>query len=122
MHYIVLCSFFSLFFCCKSQKDTSVHQKLSDSTLKETISFFSIGEGINRNALEEFEKFMEVTNQKYNQTLFSEKKHWGREGEINIDIYIGFLKNKDRDKLLEQIKEFCKKNNLVRLLEPLEKN
>ncbi|CAG0974089.1 hypothetical protein FLAV_01400 [Flavobacteriales bacterium] len=86
---------------CKNSKtmnvkeNTSITEKPSTNVTEEVespkyplfISFYSIGEGINTEALEKFESFLTdfLMKNKLNN-IGEEKIYWGREGEIDYCI------------------------------------
>lgn len=112
----------SLFFCivllvfsCKTQKSDSNKISVAEPIL--TLSFISKGEGIDRKAPAEFETYQKITTQKLGKNIFSEPKRWGREGEYNIEINLVGLKSKESKQILEEVKAFDEKYELVQLKE-----
>ncbi|MCL4816388.1 MAG: hypothetical protein HND27_06745 [Bacteroidetes bacterium] len=77
------------------KENTSITEKPSTNVTEEVespkyplfISFYSIGEGINTEALEKFESFLTdfLMKNKLNN-IGEEKIYWGREGEIDYCI------------------------------------
>ena len=121
-HLIIISSVLLSIDSCKNKKGTTqqttttnntptpvVSQPINTSstpkegeTVRFVVSFYSIGQGIDGKANDEFVKFLDS----YPKKIAYEPKHWGREGEIDYCLALSELSS------AEQL-EFVKKANTI---------
>jgi hypothetical protein len=68
------------------------------------VSFASRASGINHEARESLEKTITDFNQENKVTVFMEKQHWGREGEVDYLFLTKNLSTKQKKELKAKIK------------------
>ena len=61
----------------------SIITPLPDSIYRFSVSFVSIGTGVDRNAKRQFVQYINEFGQKHNITLKYESVSWGKEGEVD---------------------------------------
>ncbi len=118
---------------CKSRKklaatSTSIEQvkpilkivetiPLTDSLYRFTVSFNSIGTGINHQAKGEFDHFILKFNEKFNVRIMPEIVKWGREGEMDYCLKLNELNTQQQNQFISQTKELLKNSSYVRYTE-----
>ena len=103
----------------RSQKDTVLKKANSNQPLTYglTVSFYSIGEGIESAQVEKFEHFLSSFRQKSGKGIPSEKVSWGREGERDYCLNLSELSASDKTKFIQDVKEELKSAKLVHFSE-----
>ena len=101
---------------CKKQKE-SVNAVLSDSVFRFGVSFISIGGGIDRQAKQKFDQYIEEFNSLNKVNLKIEIIKWGREGETDYCVKLSQLNSDEQAKFISSIKEIIKTSKLVRYSE-----
>lgn len=92
------------------EKDTTTVEKF-------TVVFFSIGQGTDSEARNNFEKFVDEF-QKENKFIFNMKKiPWGREGEVDYCFVFDNVTEELKNKFVKKVKEMLSSNTLVHLFE-----
>ncbi len=85
----------------------------ADGKMRFIVSFTSIGSGINREALKQFDAFIPQFESKNNVTLSPQKTRWGKEGEIDYCFKLDGLKPKLQDAFMAETKELLKNSDRV---------
>lgn len=95
-----------------SKPDTVSSERKNNSDLRQvnrfTVSFYSIGSGIEQKQLEKFELFLSSYRQKTSKKIPAEKTHWGREGETDFCVDISELSPSDQLNFIGDVKEELK--------------
>lgn len=79
------------------------------------VSFFSKGEGIDLNAMEQFETFLNQTKKKEGSRFSFEGYPWGREGEIDFCIRLENLTAEDKEIFIREAEKITASSKLVHL-------
>lgn len=82
-----------------------------------TASFYSIGEGTDGPAINNFREYIAAFNSSEKVNLSYESNAWGREGEIDFCFLLEELSAKQRIKFIEGAKKLFTEKNLVHLAE-----
>ena len=90
---------------------------LPDSIYRFTVSFISIGSGIDHKAREEFNAFIQQYNAKHNVSITTENASWGREGEIDYCMRLQELTTAQEHNFITETKEILKSSSRVRYQE-----
>lgn len=94
-----------------------VPEKDTITVAKFTVVFFSIGQGTDSEARNNFEKFVDGF-QKENTFIFNMKKiPWGREGEVDYCFVFDNVTEEIKNKFINKVKELLSTNKLVHLFE-----
>lgn len=112
---ILLLTCFQLAFglvSCKTTAPSAATSKAVQQT-EITISFFSKGSGIDREAKKQLEAIIAQANEKQ-ATISVEKRTWGREGEIDYQLTIAPNTPKEQ---IGQINRLVEASELVRIKE-----
>jgi|GEM_PF-2313314 len=80
-----------------------------------TVSFFSIGSGINSEARKEFDLFIAEFATKNQTTLNPKQRKWGREGEVDYCFELHGLKQELKTELIAQAKQNVSEKKWVRM-------
>lgn len=127
-----------LFGTCKTKQKANEHQVLvtaekSDSVLMSdvvllkvpakdtttvenfTVVFFSIGEGTDSEARNNFEKFVDEFQKEHNFIFNMKKIPWGREGEVDYCFVFDNVTGELKNKFVTKVKEMLSTNKLVHL-------
>lgn len=110
--------------CKKAEMNQTVAAETSatkDSSYRFTVSFISIGSGIDKKAKNQYEQFLKDFELKNNVTILYEKKYWGREGEVNFCFMLNELKKEEQESFILQSKNLLANSTLVRFVENLNK-
>ena len=81
------------------------------------VSFFSKGNGINREAAGNLEKFLTEYIRKTNTTVTYKKTGWGREGETDYCISLSAMNTGQRSKFIAAIKDLLRPVETIHLFE-----
>ncbi len=82
-----------------------------------SISFYSIGSGINHQALEKWKTFVSDFEKAQNVKISVEEYHWGREGEVDFCLpMINIIKDKQQT-FVRQLKEAFANEKMVTITE-----
>lgn len=118
---ILLTALLSVFSCESSKKTTENNLVNSALTTEEIyrfrVSFFSIGNGIDGDALNEYLNFIRSFETKINASISYEVHQWGKEGETNFCFKLIELSKVDQKSFISESKENLKNTNLVRCIE-----
>jgi hypothetical protein len=87
------------------------------TTYRMTVSFISIGAGIDHKGLAAWDKFVAGYEAKNKVTLAHETVSWGREGEVDYCYKLAELKDPKKTDFVNQCKAQVKGNNLIQLKE-----
>ena len=94
-------------------------KRISQSTSKEiekiNVSFFSIGEGIDFDALKEYKSFIDSYKTASGKSLTYETINWGREGETDFCFDMTNISDNESKKFLNETREKLKDNKLVNI-------
>ena len=101
---------------CKKQKE-SVNAVLSDSVFRFGVSFISIGGGIDRQAKQKFDQYIEEFNSLNKVNLKIEIIKWGREGEVDYCFSLNELDAKLQEKFISEVKNQFNASSLVKIYE-----
>ncbi|MBK9250048.1 MAG: hypothetical protein IPM69_18565 [Ignavibacteria bacterium] len=107
----------------KNTKDNSSEDKssekitLADSIYRFTVSFISIGSGIDHKAREQFTEFIKKYSEKHNVILGFDKSTWGREGEVDYCMKLLELTAAQEFNFIAETKEILKNSSRVRYRE-----
>jgi hypothetical protein len=97
---IFLIAMFALF-ACKSAKNVTDKKTInstnqntisSDINYRFSVSFISIGSGIDKQSKHKYDQYITEYEQKNKLQLSYETTNWGREGEVDYCIQLGKLK------------------------------
>jgi hypothetical protein len=86
----------------------------SDPLYRFTVSFISIGTGIDAKAKQAFLDFVQAFNTKNNVDVQVEKTSWGREGETDYCLKLTELKEDAQARFIAETKEVLKNSTRVR--------
>lgn len=86
-------------------KDDGDSPKGEPMTYRLTISFYSIGTGIDS---EHHDKFVEFLNN-FKPVLLYDKAGWGREGEVDYCFFLRELKPKEQETFVADVKKLLEK-------------
>ncbi len=98
-------------------KDQALVEEAPESTYALTVSFYSIGEGADGNALINFKRYLETFNKEEKVSVKFETTPWGREGEIDYCFRLFELKGKLKEKFISGAKMVFTEKNLVHIAE-----
>lgn len=109
---------------CKSQTQAMGAEKIEPSNSEKNIvsedniydiiiSFASRASGINHEAREKLEKLITDFNQENKVTVYMEKQHWGREGEVDYLFLTKNLSTKQKKELKANIEATVGSADLV---------
>lgn len=90
---------------------------LPDSIYRFTVSFISIGSGIDHQAREEFMGFIKQFGEQNSVTIRTEKSSWGREGESDYCMKLAELSSDLQEQFITQVKDILKNSKRVRYRE-----
>lgn len=105
---------------CKDKSPATEPFMQNENTYAIVISFYSIGQGINSSAQEEYDRWLEQYMQQHSGQLLVEKYPWGREGEIDYCIQYAGLDKSAQKTFLEKTKAMLSKKENVRIEENAE--
>lgn len=80
-----------------------------ETTIRYVVSFYSIGQGIDGKANDEFVKFLDSYAKKISYT----PAHWGREGEIDYCLALTELSAAEQTEFVKKANELLAKSKLV---------
>lgn len=101
-----------------SENRSSVSSSLlPDSVYRFTVSFISIGSGIDHQAREEFMVFIKQFSEQNSVTIRTEKSSWGREGESDYCMKLEELTSEQQEKFITATKDILKNSKRVRYRE-----
>ena len=103
-----------LLFCFSCSESKNLHQTHKENL---SVSFFSIGAGIDYPKKVELDKFIESFQKSESVTLVIEKHKWGKEGEEDYCIDLSPLSQGKRGKFIEDAQQLLKTSKLVRVNE-----
>lgn len=93
----------------------------SDSSIQDNyrfvVSFYSIGEGTEREQINNFEIFILDYGKKFNTTLAYEKSHWGREGEVNYCLRLSEIGISEQQTFIDEARKLLSSAKLVHFSE-----
>ncbi len=125
MKNVLLLAVFAISFlwlpACKNQqkqaeKTTSKTQDMKqNNTYSLVVSFISIGQGVDQEAIEQFNRFITGFETENKVTLNIEKIPWGREGEVDYCIDLSQIDEKIAQKFLTKTNELLSNNNLIKV-------
>ena len=78
-----------------------------------TLSFYSIGEGIDNDNMDKWVEFLD----KHSPAVLYEKVGWGREGEIDYCLMLNELKPKEQEEFVADAKKLLEKCKHVHINE-----
>jgi len=99
------------------EKSTSEASVLPDSIYRFTVSFISIGSGIDGKERQRFNVFVAQFNSDNEVTITPEMVNWGREGETDYCIEMADLSDDLQTKFIAETKELLNASTLVRYKE-----
>ncbi len=111
---------------CSSFKKTDEHTgeshlqaqtAIQDSLYRFTVSFISIGSGIDHKAHEEFIAFIKLFDTQNSVTILTEKSSWGREGESDYCMKLQELTLEQQEQFITATKDILKNSKRVRYRE-----
>lgn len=122
---IFLIAMFTLFACNSAKNVTD--KKTINSTNQDTISadinyrfsvsFISIGSGIDKQSKHKYDQYITEYEQKNKLQLSYETINWGREGEVDYCFKLTELDKKKQKLFIIETKEILKTSSLVRYKE-----
>lgn len=113
-------------FACNSTKNvtdkkttTSKTQNTitTDTNYRFSVSFISIGAGIDKKAKQKYDQYITEYEQKNKVQLNYETTNWGREGEVDYCFKLTELDKKKQELFIIETKEILKTSSLVRYKE-----
>ena len=81
------------------------------------VSFYSRGNGINREAAGKLENFLIQYSQRTHSEISYRKVPWGREGEVDFCIPLAGMNSGQRDKFISSVKELLRTAETVHIME-----
>lgn len=119
---------------CKNPKISTNNQKIKNTTgilteenhlesgsitdiYKFSISFISIGGGINESLKDKYDQFIHDFSTKSTVKLDYEVIHWGKEGETDYCFKLSELTPKEQDQFMSDSRLILKESNLVNIEE-----
>lgn len=119
-HIVIVVSLFSigmLYTSCKSLKGNKEHTEVDNVAAEESsrfiVSFYSPGNGIDRNAKNKFDAFLK----KFEPTLAYTTTKWGREGEVDYCFDLTELSAEQQEAFIASAKELLSTSKKVRFSE-----
>lgn len=89
----------------------------TDPNYRFSVSFISIGAGIDKKAKQQYDQYIKEYEQKNKVKLNYETTNWGREGEIDYCFKITELDKQKQELFVIETKEILKISSLVRYKE-----
>ncbi len=90
---------------------------LPDSMYRIIVSFISIGEGIDVNAVQQLEEITINHQRDFGMPLAKEEYRWGREGEVDICFKMKDSSRKAKDAFAREVRAKFEANKLVQIEE-----
>ena len=109
--FVVILSLMSLTVSAQSQ--TPVKQQTS----RLIVSFYSICCGIDQQAQEKFDKFLNTYEKTKRKKLSRSANRWGREGEIDYCLKLSELSRSEQKKFVSKVRSLLKSSKLVNINE-----
>lgn len=81
------------------------------------ISFYSKGEGVNANAIEAIEKFIDEYSSKIGKAIPYSKIKWGREGEVDFCISLAALQGEQKNIFVQETRRKARQFELINFFE-----
>lgn len=108
-----------LFFACTNTKKSTPSNPsgsfiTKDSLYRFSVSFISIGSGIDHKAKKQFTEFITQFNSNNKVIIEPEVVAWGREGETDYCFKLNEVKAAQQIKFIEETKELLKSSKNVR--------
>lgn len=97
------------------KKEVKKQTPSTDTLQVFTVSFFSIGSGINSKARKEFDLFIAEFETKNKTTLNPKQRKWGREGEVDYCFELTGLKQELKNELIAEAKQNTSEKKWVRI-------
>ena len=108
---------------CKSNSKTT---KVDNSTTQETtnpdeqvfdliVQFISKGEGTARELGDKFDEAVAKFNKDNHTNIEADKRHWGREGEYDLNFDLKNLSTKQKNSFISLVKETVGHTDMVHL-------
>jgi hypothetical protein len=130
---VTICLVFAaiLFSCCKSKQDvaksptpaappTSTSDEIQaqkDAYNNIVISFYSVGEGINANAIDTIENFIAEYSKKINKAIPYSKISWGREGEVDFCISLAEIEGEQKRIFVQETRRLARQYEHINFYE-----
>jgi hypothetical protein len=96
-----------------AQSQTQVREETS----RLVVSFYSICCGIDRQAQEKLDKFINTYEKAKGKQLTRSAVHWGREGEIDYCLKLSELSPRQQRKFISKVRSLLKSSKLVHINE-----
>lgn len=109
-----------VFVACHSTKnvsDTSKNTTTTENIYRFSVSFISIGAGVDLKAIPDYDQYISQYEKKNNLKLSFEKSDWGLEGEVDYCFKLSELDKKKQELFIQESKEILKNSELVRYKE-----
>ncbi len=108
---MIKCAFYTLLFITIQRSLFSITNTIKPQTTSNefTISFISMGTGIDNNTYKKVEEFLSLHKPKITYIIISQ----GREGEKEIELDLKNQKIKDKQKILSKLKALTNSNKRV---------
>ncbi len=101
----------------KSASKSSQIALKQDSVFRFTVSFISIGSGVDKKAKQDFNRFVDQFNSKNGVAIKSQLISWGREGESDYCFRLSELDKPLQEKFIIETKEILKASSRIRYFE-----
>ena len=108
---IIILTLMSLTVSAQSQP----HNKVQTSRL--VVSFYSICCGIDHQAQEKLDKFINTFEKARGRQLTKSVVRWGREGEIDYCLILSELSPREQKKFISKVRSLLKRSKLVNINE-----
>ena len=93
-----------------------MNQTPSD-TCRFIVSFYSIGEGADFRAKEEFDKYLDTWNGTHESKVDPEQIPWGREGEVDFCFKLADMEEAEQQEFVDGMKTSLKDSKLIHYYE-----
>lgn len=97
----------------KNKKENQKEEVAAEGTSRFIVSFYSPGNGIDRKAKSQFDKFLK----EYSTTLDFTTTRWGREGEIDYCFDLEELDTEKQAAFITEVKDLLAASKKVRFAE-----
>lgn len=93
--------------------DSTNSNRMGNGNYDLVLSFYSIGAGIDNEAKESYDKFLDS----YRDKVSVEETRWGREGEVDYCLKLSGLSEGEKNDFVEKSRNLLEKSKLVHINE-----
>ena len=119
---IIMLSAITLIACKSNSKSTKVENSTTqestnsdEKTFDVIVQFISKGEGTARELATKFDEAVAKFNKDNHTNIEADKRHWGREGEYDLNFDLKNLSTKQKNSFLSLVKETVGHTDMVHL-------